>query len=67
MARADDDALLEVMVHPYILGADVLGIYADVMDTKGPFLQRCQAEYQALMLPGVFAACTLGTFHAIGR
>jgi hypothetical protein len=45
----------------------VLGIYADVMDTKGPFLQRCQAEYQALMLPGVFAGCTLGTFHAIGR
>jgi predicted glycoside hydrolase/deacetylase ChbG (UPF0249 family) len=67
MARADDDAVLEVMVHPYILGADVLGIYADVMDTKGPFLQRCQAEYQALMLPDVFAGCTLGTFHAIGR
>ncbi len=49
-----DDTVVEVMVHPYILGEDVLALYAETMEAKRPFLQRCVSEYEALRGAPVF-------------
>ena len=65
MSRADDDAVLEVMVHPYILGDDVKGLYGPVWAAKEPFLRRCQAEYHTLSVPGIFRGHTLATFASL--
>ncbi|HEY0977725.1 MAG TPA: ChbG/HpnK family deacetylase [Flavobacteriales bacterium] len=59
-----EDALVEVMVHPYILGADVLDLYAVDPEAKRPFLQRCLAEYEALRGNPVFEGMELVSFAA---
>lgn len=60
--RSPSTAAVEVMVHPYILGADVLSMYADVMPHKRLFMERCQAEHHALSGLPVFDMCKLITF-----
>lgn len=57
--------VVEVMVHPYILGEDVLALYADVMDAKRPFLERCAAEYAALAGAPLFGDARLIDFGAL--
>jgi predicted glycoside hydrolase/deacetylase ChbG (UPF0249 family) len=65
VSRADDDAVLEVMVHPYILGDDVKGLYGPVWAAKEPFLRRCAAEYEALLEPGVFKPYKIISFAEV--
>jgi hypothetical protein len=59
---APPDAAVELMVHPYILGADVLRLYAGEIAAKQPFLDRCKAEYEALRGAPMFGAARLITF-----
>ena len=40
--------VVELMVHPYILGDDVLALYQDTLEAKRPFLRRCVEEHKAL-------------------
>lgn len=56
--------VVEVMVHPYILGDDVLALYANDLERKRPFLQRCRAEYEALSKAPLFGAARLIDFSA---
>lgn len=62
VGRAPASAVVEVMVHPYILGADVLSLYAEVMPHKRPFLNRCLAEHETLSGAPVFSMGQLITF-----
>ncbi len=56
LASTPVGSTVEVMVHPYLLGDDVLSMYGDGIDRKMPFLKRCEAEYQALSGEPVFNA-----------
>lgn len=60
--RSPTSAVVEVMVHPYILAEDVLSMYAEVMHHKRPFLERCEAEHEALAGMPVFDMVELITF-----
>lgn len=60
--RAPASSVVEVMVHPYILGEDVLAMYAAVMPQKLPFLERCRAEHEALSGLPVFNKGEIITF-----
>lgn len=62
LAGTRADQRVEVMVHPYILGDDVLALYADQLERKRPFLQRCQAEHAALSQGPVFGEARLVDF-----
>ncbi len=62
IARDTSGGVLEVMVHPYILGDDVMALYADVIDRKLPFLRRCAAEHEVLQGPPIFTEQHLITF-----
>ena len=62
LARAPQGDVVEVMVHPYILGEDVLALYRDRSQEKMPFFQRCEAEYQALRGAPVFGGEELTNF-----
>ncbi|MCB0792718.1 MAG: ChbG/HpnK family deacetylase [Flavobacteriales bacterium] len=55
------DQVVELMVHPYIMGEDVRDLYAAVWDSKGPFIDRCLAEYEVLSGPPVFEGMKLIT------
>lgn len=66
IARDRSDEVLEVMVHPYILGAELQEMYAHEMDSKRPFLERCVAEHAALNGNPIFASYQMLTFRDIG-
>lgn len=51
---ATTSGVTEVMIHPYILGEDLRTPYANVLNEKALFFQRCEAEYAALNGPRVF-------------
>ena len=59
LERAPVSDVVEVMVHPYLLGADVTGLYGDRLAAKMPFLQRCEAEYHALRGSPVFSEASM--------
>jgi chitin disaccharide deacetylase len=63
IASAPPDDFLEVMVHPYILGNDLLAMYSGSMESKQPFLDRCAAEYEALSGPPVFGGARLTNYN----
>jgi len=42
------DQVVELMVHPYILGNDVVALYPGTLEAKRPFLRRCMEEHAAL-------------------
>lgn len=65
IARDKSKKVLEVMVHPYILGQDVLAMYAHEMESKRPFLDRCVAEHVALSGKPIFAAYRMLTFSEL--
>lgn len=65
IARDTSDKVLEVMVHPYIMAADVRSMYAHEMHTKGPFLERCAAEHLALRGNPIFTAYQMLTFSEL--
>jgi len=65
IARDTSDDVLEVMVHPYILGHDVLGMYDHEAETKRPFLERCAAEYEVLKGEPIFGAYRMVQFGDI--
>ncbi len=65
IARDPSDAILEVMVHPYILGPDVLAMYEQEAGSKRPFLERCAAEYAALSGAPIFEAYRMVHFGDI--
>jgi chitin disaccharide deacetylase len=62
LAYTPPDAVVEVMVHPYILGNDVLAVYSAMPGDRRPFLRRCAAEYEALTGERVFGDATLIRF-----
>jgi chitin disaccharide deacetylase len=62
IAATPADATVEVMVHPYILGGDVLAMYASSMVARRPFLERSAAEHEALRHGPVFEGETLMNF-----
>lgn len=64
LAAIPEDRVVEVMVHPYILGSDVTGLYAQDLERKRPFLERCVAEHAALTVGPVFGGCRLIDFTA---
>lgn len=64
LAGTPQDALVEVMVHPYVLGPDVLQLYASEAESKGPFLRRCAAEHAALTQGPVFSGMRSVDFSA---
>ncbi len=66
IARDTSEEVLEVMVHPYILGADVKAMYAHEMDSKRSFLERCVAEYVALCGNPIFTQYRMLTFRDLG-
>jgi predicted glycoside hydrolase/deacetylase ChbG (UPF0249 family) len=59
---APPHAVVELMVHPYIVGPDVLDLYAADLPAKQPFLDRCRAEYEALRHAPVLPHVELITF-----
>lgn len=60
--QVPEGELVEVMVHPYRLGDDVMGLYASEIERKRPFLERCAAEHAALSHTPVFGAMRLTTY-----
>ncbi len=66
IARDTSDEVLEVMVHPYIIGADVKAMYAHELENKRPFLERCVAEHVALSGKPIFAEYQMLTFRDLG-
>ena len=48
IASTGGSNIIEVMVHPYILGDDILKMYRSEMDTMKDFLNQCEAEYRVL-------------------
>ena len=62
LAPVRTEQVVELMVHPYILGADVTGLYANDLEAKRPFMQRCVAEHQALSGAPLFAGYELIDF-----
>lgn len=48
--------VVEVMVHPYLLGPDVFALYPGRAEAKAPFFARCAAEHAALSKVPVFPA-----------
>lgn len=65
LAATPENAVVEVMVHPYILGGDVLAMYADQLATKRPFLDRCVAEHRALTGAPLFGDAQLMDYARI--
>jgi chitin disaccharide deacetylase len=61
------DEVVELMVHPYLLGEDVLDQYKLDRAQKMPFLQRCVAEYEALRGERLFDACRMITFAELEK
>ena len=59
LENTPEDSLVEVMVHPYIVGEDVLAMYAPILEGKKPFLDRCAAEHAALSGAPVFGDARL--------
>lgn len=59
LAATREQEVVEVMVHPYILGADVWALYAGEEEAKRPFLQRCAAEHAALSQGPIFGDAAL--------
>lgn len=53
---AGNPEILEVMVHPYILGDDVSALYKGCLNTsRMEFLKKCELEYRLLSDEGLFA------------
>lgn len=65
LERAPQHDVVEVMVHPYLLGDDVRALYGDRLDAKWPFLERCAAEHEALRNGPVFEGAQLINFTAL--
>lgn len=65
LAGTSPGAVVEVMVHPYILGDDLRAMYATSLERRRPFLQRCTAEHEALRHAPVFEGTHLITFDQI--
>jgi predicted glycoside hydrolase/deacetylase ChbG (UPF0249 family) len=53
-AGAKSDSVVELMVHPYILGDDVLEIYKGNSE-KNSFLQKCASEFTVLTSAPLFS------------
>lgn len=47
-------AVVELMVHPYLLGDDVLSLYKDTLPERMAFLKQCEREYHLLSEKGLF-------------
>ena len=59
--RSED--VIELMVHPYILGKDLLEIYSPGLETKMPFLKKCDGEYKVLSGEPIFTDYELISFR----
>ncbi len=66
LAGTSPGAVVEVMVHPYILGDDLHAMYGPSMARRTPFLQRCAAEHEALRHAPVFGEAALITYDRLG-
>lgn len=62
LLECDATGSVELMVHPYILGEDLMNIYAQEMDTKLPFLKICEREYEVLSGKPLFESFSLINF-----
>lgn len=65
-ATAKDD-IIELMVHPYIIGDELVKMYATSIKEKNPFLQKCEREYQMLSEEPLFQDYDLRTFQNIDQ
>ncbi len=54
IGMAPPGKVVELMVHPYRNGKDVLDLYSAQLGKKKPFLERCFAEYNALVSGTLF-------------
>lgn len=65
-AAVKHESVIELMVHPYILGKDVLEIYSDEPKKKS-FLQKCSREFEILSGSPMFneSGFTLTTYDKL--
>ncbi|KAA9332281.1 ChbG/HpnK family deacetylase [Hymenobacter busanensis] len=47
--------VVELMVHPYIPGADIDALYPNDLAQRQPFFEKCYAEHRILSGPALFA------------
>ena len=59
---APEQSVLELMVHPYILNDDVTDLYATSIQSKMPFLQKCEREHDILSGEPLFSDFDLISF-----
>jgi hypothetical protein len=64
--KSPSDANVEMMIHPYILGKDVLEIYKDDSSKKS-FLQKCEREFNILSAKPLFldSGFTLASYGSL--
>lgn len=56
ISTAREREVTEIMVHPYILGEDVVDLYRDQLEMRLPFLRRCECEYRVLSNSRIFTS-----------
>lgn len=67
VATAPDDCVVELMVHPYIMGPDVAALYPHDAASREPFFAKCVQEFEVLRQAPVFkddAQVQLTTFQS---
>lgn len=55
LAGAGAAEIVELMVHPYIVGPDVSSLYGGDLPAHAPFLEKCVREYELLSGPSLFS------------
>ncbi|WP_400192008.1 carbohydrate deacetylase [Hymenobacter sp. B81] len=50
-----DARVVELMVHPYVPGADIDALYPHDLAQRQPFFEKCYAEHRILSGPALFA------------
>jgi len=63
LEECSSEDVIELMVHPYILGDDLLKIYEPGLDAKMPFLKKCDGEYKLLSGAPIFTDYELISFR----
>ena len=56
--QVEPEDVVELMVHPYILGDDVFKLYDNQIDSKITFLRKCKIEYEQLTQGKIFDEST---------
>lgn len=54
IGSSGEKSVVELMVHPYLLGPDVMELYKKELPTRMAFLEKCEREYQLLSEKDLF-------------